>query len=116
MVHIKRGDIFKLQGNKETIGSEQKGDRFCVIIQNDVGNTYSPTVIVALATTQCKTQIPTHTTLTDKCNGLPKTDSLILCEQIMTVDKKRLMYKTGFVSEKDMDKVDKSLRISLGLK
>ena len=96
-------------------GSEQGGKRPVLIIQNNVGNKYSPTTIIACLTTKCtsKHTIPTHITL-DNSNGLPK-DSMVLLEQIRTIDKSRLSNRIGKISDEDMEKVNKALMISLGI-
>jgi len=110
----KRGEIFysDLAGNQ---GSEQGGYRPVIIIQNDIGNTYSPTTIVAVFTSQVtKAKLPTHLEISAEQFGLEK-DSVILFEQIRTLDKKRLREKIGMVDEFTMRKVDKTLGVSVGL-
>ncbi len=86
-----------------------------LVVQNDVGNKYSPTVIVVAITSQIsKAKLPTHVEISSKQFGLEK-DSVILLEQMRTVDKRRLKEKITHVSEEIMDKVDDGIRISLGL-
>ncbi len=114
MYMIKRGDIYYADLSP-VIGSEQGGVRPVLIVQNDVGNKFSPTVIAAAITSQKeKNRLPTHFPIsTDDC-GLAK-DSLVLLEQVRTIDKKRLREKVGRLSESDMASVDKALSISFGL-
>ena len=92
------------------IGSEQGGIRPVVIIQNDRGNYFSPTVIVAAITGQVKKELPTHTKI--KTTGLPK-ESTALLEQIRTVDKTRLLEKIGEVSVDEMNRITEALRVSI---
>jgi mRNA interferase MazF len=111
---VKRGDIFYADLSP-VIGSEQGGIRPVVIIQNDLGNRYSPTVIVAAITSQInKAKLPTHVEISSEVYGLNK-DSVILLEQIRTVDKKRLREKIGHMTDEDMKKVMEALVISMGL-
>jgi len=111
---VKRGDIFYADLSP-VIGSEQGGIRPVVIIQNDLGNRYSPTVIVAAITSQInKAKLPTHVEISSEVYGLNK-DSVILLEQIRTVDKKRLREKIGHMTDEDMKKVMEALIISMGL-
>ena len=111
---VRRGEIFYVDLEKG-IGSEQGGIRPVVIIQNETGNIYSPTVIIAAITSQQhKKNIPTHVNINSEEYGLNK-DSVILLEQIRTIDKSRLKEKIGRLSKKDMEKIDKALLISLGL-
>jgi mRNA interferase MazF len=110
----KRGDIFYADLSP-VVGSEQGGIRPVIIIQNDVGNKYSPTVIVAAITSQInKAKLPTHVEISSEEYGLNK-DSVVLLEQIRTLDKKRLKEKIGHMTESDMKKVDEALSISVGL-
>ncbi|SHJ15667.1 mRNA interferase MazF [Clostridium amylolyticum] len=111
---VKRGDIFYADLSP-VIGSEQGGIRPVIIIQNDIGNKYSPTVIVAAITSQInKAKLPTHVEISSEEYGLNK-DSVVLLEQVRTLDKKRLKEKIGHMTDSDMEKVDKSLLISIGL-
>ena len=111
---VKRGDIFYADLSP-VVGSEQGGIRPVLIIQNNVGNKYSPTVIVSAITSQInKAKLPTHVEISSEEYGLNK-DSVVLLEQIRTLDKKRLKEKIGHMSEKDMIKVDEALLISIGL-
>lgn len=111
---IKRGDIYYAELNP-VIGSEQGGTRPVLIISNDIGNRHSPTVIVAAITSRVhtKAKLPTHTAIRD-FEGLNK-DSIILLEQIRTIDKKRLQEYIGMLSESEMARVDKALAISLAM-
>lgn len=112
---IKRGDIFYADLSP-VIGSEQGGVRPVVVIQNDVGNKYSPTIIVAAITSQQnKAKLPTHVEVNAREVDLPK-NSVILAEQIRTIDKKRLREKIGKFSKDIMKEVESATRISLGLK
>ena len=111
---VRRGDIFYADLSP-VIGSEQGGVRPVLVVQNDIGNKYSPTIIVAAITSQInKAKLPTHIEITAEEYGLPK-DSVILLEQIRTIDKKRLKEKIGFLSSEMMKKVDEALHISFGL-
>jgi mRNA interferase MazF len=111
---VKRGDIF-YANLSPVVGSEQGGHRPVLVLQNDVGNKYSPTVIVAAITSQIsKAKLPTHVELPAKQYNLEK-DSVVLLEQLRTVDKRRLKEKITHLSEDIMTKVDEALRISLGL-
>ncbi len=111
---VKRGDIYYADLSP-VVGSEQGGVRPVLVIQNDVGNKYSPTVIIAAITSQInKAKLPTHIEISGEGYGLSK-DSCILLEQIRTIDKRRLKEKTGHVSEELSSFVDEALKISLGL-
>ncbi|HMM19981.1 MAG TPA: type II toxin-antitoxin system PemK/MazF family toxin [Selenomonadales bacterium] len=111
---VKRGDIYYANLNP-VVGSEQGGHRPVLVIQNDVGNKYSPTVIVAAITSQIsKAKLPTHVEISAKQFSLEK-DSVILLEQLRTIDKRRLKEKITHLSEEVMSKVDEAIRISLGL-
>ncbi|MBP5361734.1 MAG: type II toxin-antitoxin system PemK/MazF family toxin [Ruminococcus sp.] len=111
---VKRGEIYYADLSP-VVGSEQGGIRPVLIVQNDVGNRHSPTVIAAAITSQHdKTRLPTHIEVeADKC-GLSK-DSIVLLEQIRTIDKKRLKDKMGELDLHSMDKVNTALSISFGL-
>lgn len=111
---VKRGDIFYADLSP-VIGSEQGGIRPVIIIQNDIGNKYSPTVIVAAITSQInKAKLPTHVEISSEEYGLNR-DSVVLLEQVRTLDKKRLKEKIGHMTDSDMKKVNKALQISLSL-
>lgn len=111
---VKRGDIFYADLSP-VIGSEQGGVRPVLVVQNDVGNKYSPTIIIAAITSQInKARLPTHIEIIAPDFGLPK-DSVVLLEQVRTIDKKRLREKIGRFSEDMMRSVDEALKISLGL-
>ncbi len=113
-MNIKRGDIYYADLSP-VIGSEQGGVRPVLIVQNDVGNKYSPTVIAAAITSkQYKTDLPTHIKLDATGCGLAK-DSIVLLEQMRTIDKTRLKEKTGSLDGYAMDMVDKAISVSLGL-
>lgn len=111
---IKRGDIFYADLSP-VVGSEQGGIRPVLIIQNDVGNRHSPTVIAAAITSQInKARLPTHIELGARSYGLSK-DSVILLEQIRTIDKTRLKEKMGRLDESLMQRVDNAIAVSFGL-
>lgn len=111
---IKRGDIFYADLSP-VIGSEQGGVRPVLIVQNDIGNKYSPTVIAAAITSQInKAKLPTHIEISAQEYGLQK-DSVILLEQIRTIDKKRLREKIGKLDDELMQKVNEAISISFGL-
>lgn len=111
---IKRGDIYYADLSL-VVGSEQGGMRPVLIVQNDVGNKYSPTVIAAAITSQrFKTQLPTHIQVDAQDCGLSK-DSIVLLEQVRTLDKQRLKERMGNLDEKDMTRVNKALSVSLGI-
>lgn len=97
------------------VGSEQGGIRPVLVIQNDIGNKFSPTVIVSAITSQInKAKLPTHVEISAKDYGLQK-DSVILLEQIRTIDKRRIKEKIGHLDDKLMEQVNEALYISLGL-
>lgn len=111
---VKRGDIY-YANLSPVVGSEQGGHRPVLIIQNDVGNKYSPTVIVAAITSQIsKAKLPTHVEISARQYNLEK-DSVILLEQLRTIDKRRLKEKVTHLNEEIMEKVDEAIRTSLGL-
>lgn len=111
---VKRGDIFYADLSP-VVGSEQGGIRPVLVVQNDVGNKYSPTVIVAAITSQInKAKLPTHLELPGDEYGLSK-NSVILAEQIRTIDKRRLKEKTGHLDDALMTDIDAALKISFGI-
>lgn len=111
---ILRGDIFSACLDP-VVGSEQGGVRPVLVVQNDVGNRYSPTVIVLAVTGQLhKTNLPTHVPVCAGGTGLLR-DSMVLAEQIRTLDKRRLREKIGSLEPAVMEKVTQAMRISLGL-
>jgi len=113
-VLVRRGDIFYADLNP-VVGSEQGGIRPVLVVQNDVGNKYSPTIIIAAITSQIdKAKLPTHVELQSKDYGLEK-DSVILLEQLRTIDKRRLKEKITILDQDIMKKVDEALKVSLGL-
>ncbi|MDD4210769.1 MAG: type II toxin-antitoxin system PemK/MazF family toxin [Clostridia bacterium] len=110
---IKRGELYYADLSP-VIGSEQGGVRPVLILQNDIGNKYSPTVIVAAITSQInKAKLPTHIELDAESYGLPK-DSVILLEQIRTIDKRRLQEHIGMLGIDKMEQVNNAMLISLG--
>ena len=111
---VKRGDIYYADLSP-VVGSEQGGLRPVLIVQNDVGNKYSPTVIAAAITSQIsKAKLPTHIDVFADNYGLAK-DSVILLEQIRTIDKQRLKEKMGHLDDSAMSAVDAAISISFGL-
>ena len=113
-MYVKRGDIFYADLSP-VVGSEQGGVRPVLIVQNDVGNKFSPTVIAAAITSrQDKNSLPTHIEVDAKGCGLAK-DSVVLLEQVRTIDKKRLREKMGSLDGNDMGKVNEALTVSFGL-
>lgn len=114
MTAFKRGDIYYADLSP-VVGSEQGGTRPVLIIQNDIGNQYSPTTIIAAITSQVsKSKLPTHVELSTETCALEK-DSVVLTEQIRTIDKKRLRDKLFSLNDETMEKVNLALEISLGL-
>jgi len=113
-LEVKRGYIFYADLSP-VVGSEQGGTRPVLVVQNDIGNRYSPTVIVAAITSQIdKAKLPTHVEISAAEYNLEK-DSVILLEQVRTIDKQRLEKKVTELDERIMRRVDDALRISLGL-
>lgn len=108
---VRRGDIYFINlGGSENRGSEQKGLRPCLVIQNDVGNEHSGTIIIVPLTSKIKRNMPTHVNI--NLNG---TESVILCEHIRTVSKERITEYVDSVSDKILNKVNAALLASLGI-
>ncbi|KPV44991.1 type II toxin-antitoxin system PemK/MazF family toxin [Alicyclobacillus ferrooxydans] len=113
-MNVKRGDIF-FADLSPVVGSEQGGFRPVLVIQNDIGNRFSPTVIIAAITAQIqKAKLPTHVEVQAREGGLER-DSVILLEQIRTIDKQRLTDKITHLDDEMMRRVNDGLQISLGL-
>ena len=113
-MNIRRGDIFYADLSP-VVGSEQGGIRPVLILQNDVGNRHSPTVIAAAITSRMgKAKLPTHIDIYAEKVGLQK-DSVVLLEQVRTIDKKRLGEKMGHLDDTTMNQVNNAITISLGL-
>lgn len=113
-MNIKRGDIYYADLSP-VVGSEQGGIRPVLIVQNDIGNRFSPTVIAAAITSQRdKAKLPTHIQLNSVDSGLAR-ESIVLLEQIRTIDKQRLKEKLGRLDEASMELVNQALSISFGL-
>ena len=111
---VRRGDIFYADLSP-VVGSEQGGMRPVLIVQNDTGNKHSPTVIAAAITSQMgKARLPTHIELSAPSCGLNR-DSVILLEQVRTIDKSRLRERMGKLDGPTMDKVDNAIAVSFGL-
>ena len=114
MSTVKRGDIYYADLSP-VVGSEQGGMRPVLIVQNDTGNKHSPMVIAAAITSQTgKAKLPTHIELNAQSVGLSR-DSVILLEQIRTIDKSRLRERMGKLDDKTMNKVDSAIAVSFGL-
>lgn len=113
-MEVRRGDIF-IADLDPVVGSEQGGVRPVVIVQNDRGNRFSPTVICAAMTSRLsKHDLPTHVWVSSKDSGL-RSDSLVLCEQIRTLEKRRLQTRVGRVDDLVIRRVEEALRAALGL-
>lgn len=111
---VKRGELY-FADLSPVVGSEQGGIRPVLIVQNDIGNKYSPTIIAAAITSKLnKAKLPTHIELSSKEYGLEK-DSVVLLEQIRTIDKTRLREKIGELTEIKMNQINKAMMISLGV-
>ena len=112
--NVRRGDIFYADLSP-VVGSEQGGTRPVLIVQNDTGNRHSPTVIAAAITSQLgKARLPTHITVPGREVGLAK-DSVVLLEQIRTLDKRRLREHMGRLSDEQMSRVNEAIAVSFGL-
>ncbi len=113
-MNIKRGDIYYADLSP-VVGSEQGGIRPVLIVQNDVGNRFSPTVIAAAITSQqTKAKLPTHIAIGAQTSGLSK-DSVVLLEQVRTIDKRRLKEKMGTVDQNSMREINDAISVSFGL-
>ncbi len=111
---VTRGDVFYADLNP-VVGSEQGGIRPVLVVQNNIGNKYSPTVIIAAITSKIdKAKLPTHVEIPAESAKLEK-NSVILLEQIRTIDKKRLQRHVAHLEDETLEKVDKAIEISLGL-
>ena len=110
---VKRGDVYYADLDP-VIGSEQKGHRPIIVIQNDIGNLYSPTTIAAMVTSSQKKKLPTHVHVKDESSGLSD-DSIVMLEQIRTIDKQRLCSMIGHVSDKTMALIENAALCSLGI-
>lgn len=113
MKEIMRGDIYYADLSP-VIGSEQGGIRPVLIVQNNIGNKYSPTVIIAVLTSKTKRKLPTHISINSGEGNITK-DSIVLLEQIRTIDKFRLQKYVGSVTQETMNQVDRAMLVSLGL-
>lgn len=113
-MRIKRGDIYYADLSP-VIGSEQAGVRPILVVQNDVGNKFSPTIIGIAITSKQKAKLPTHIEIEGTKYGLDK-DSVILAEQIRTLDKRRLKEKVGRLDKETMEKVKRAIEISFGIR
>lgn len=113
-MQVRKGDIF-FADLSPVVGSEQGGVRPVLVVQNDVGNKFSPTIIVAAVTSQLnKAKLPTHVPIHADENGLDR-DSVVLLEQLRTIDKKRLREHIGTVDDEVIGVVDDALSVSLGI-
>lgn len=111
--HVKRKEIW--WADLDGVGSEQQGRKPVLIIQNNIGNTYSPTTIIAPLSTKTHKKLPTHVLLKAEECGIPE-DSIVLLEQIKVIDKSRLKSKITVLTDKKMNEIDSALLISVGLK
>lgn len=112
-MNIRRGDIIYVKYPEEGMGSEQRGTRPAVVVQNDIGNKHSPTVVVAAITTGKRKCYPMHLHLQGEC-GLAES-SMVLCEQVKTIDKGRILSKIGRLSKETMELISEKLRKELSL-
>ena len=113
-MEVHRGEVFYADLSP-VVGSEQGGVRPVLIVQNEIGNRHSPTVIAAAITSRLdKTRLPTHINIRAADTGLAK-DSVVLLEQIRTLDKRRLRERAGVIPPDDMRRVDEALGVSMGL-
>ena len=113
-MEIKRGDIYYADLSP-VVGSEQGGLRPVLIVQNDVGNRHSPTVMAAAITSRLdKTRMPTHIDISGDRTGLAR-DSVVLLEQMRTIDKRRLKEKMGHLDDSSMSQINGAISVSLGL-
>ena len=111
---VKKGDLY-FADLSPVVGSEQGGVRPVLVVQNDIGNKHSPTIIVAAVTSQInKAKLPTHVEIGAGRGGLSK-NSVVLLEQLRTIDKQRLKERIGTLSEAQMPTVDEALGVSLGI-
>ena len=114
-MEYKRGEVYFADLGNAGVGSEQNGMRPVLVVQNNVGNRHSPTVIAAAITSQIgKARLPTHIELSARTYGLSR-DSVVLLEQVRTIDKKRLKERMGKLDESLMVQVDSALQVSFGL-
>ena len=112
-MNIKRGEIYYADLSP-VVGSEQGGVRPVLVVQNDVGNKFSPTIIVAAITSRSKANLPTHVEILAEENGLSK-NSVVLLEQLRTIDKSRLKERIGTIDKTRIPEVNEALSISLGI-
>ena len=112
MNNIQRGDIFFADLNP-VVGSEQGGVRPVVVIQNDKGNKYSPTIIAAITSRTAKKKLPTHVDIEPKSTGLME-DSIVMLEQVRTIDKTRLIRKLGHLNEASIQQINHAIDVSFG--
>lgn len=111
---VLKGEIY-LADLSPVVGSEQGGVRPVIIVQNNIGNKYSTTVIISAITSKLnKAKLPTHVEIEGSSFGLAK-NSVVLCEQVRTIDKRRLKMRLGMVDGATMRKIDKALMVSLGI-
>lgn len=110
---VKKGDLY-FADLSPVVGSEQGGIRPVLVVQNDIGNKYSPTIIVAAITSKTKANLPTHVELAAADGGLSK-DSVVLLEQLRTIDKRRLKDHIGSLDATQLPSVNQALSVSLGI-
>ena len=114
MKKISRGDLYYANLNSCVVGSEQNGYRPVIVVQNDIGNMFSPTVIVAVLTSRLKKRLPTHIFISAKECNLER-DSTVLLEQIKTIDKYILDKYIGHITDQKMNEINAAMIVSLGL-
>lgn len=114
MYRVKRGEIYYIDLGVDENGSVQSGKRPVVIVQNDIGNKYSPTTLICPITSKQKKKMPTHVEITPKESGLPK-QSTIMCEQLFTVNKNDLEEMVGKLNDEKFKELNKGLTVSIGL-
>lgn len=110
---VKRGDVYYADLDP-VIGSEQNGHRPIIVLQNDIGNLYSPTTIAAMVTSSQKKKLPTHVHVIDESSGLTD-DSIVMLEHIRTIDKQRLGSMIGHISAETMELIENAALCSLGI-
>lgn len=113
MCNIKRGDVFYANLDP-VVGSEQGGIRPILVLQNDIGNKYSPTIVAAITSKSKKGHMPTHVSIEHDTAGLPR-NSIVMLEQIRTLDKSRLREYIGRLDDQTMLNVEKAFKISVGM-
>ena len=114
MANIRRGDIYYAD-LRPVLGSEQGGVRPVLILQNDIGNKYSPTTIIAALSSQIKPTLPVHVMIHKNIKNGLVSDSVVLLEQLRTIDKERIKERIGHVDDRDMNRILEALRVSIAI-